>query len=275
METSREIVRRSGSNLAFALAVLPRDKRDDMEVFYAFCRLADDIADDPDLSLAQKHAGLNRWRQLIRGGIDQPRPGVETEFLELCDRRSLDAEELDAIVIGVEMDLEPVRFETAEELKHYCFHVAGSVGLASIRIFGHEDPATRLYAEQLGYALQWTNILRDIGEDAAEKRLYLPLEDLRRFGLKEDHILSGAPDPASFQRLMKYETRMARQFYADAVAALPAVDRGSMRSAELMRRIYFGILREMESDGFRVFDKRYRLPKARMVCEVLRTKLAG
>lgn len=275
IETSREIVRRSGSNLAFALAILPKDKREDMGVFYAFCRIVDDIADDPHIPAAVKRAGLQRWRLLVRGELEDLAPGVESEFEEVRTRYNLDAQELVAIIDGVEMDTEPLRFETAGELKHYCYRVASAVGLSSVRIFGYEDPATRVYAEQLGYALQWTNIMRDVGEDAGEGRVYLPVEDLKRFGVKEQNILSGKPDFASFQRLMKFEAGVARGFYKKAVEALPAVDRKSMRSAEMMRRIYTGILDAMEKDGFRVFEKRYKLSKARMLAEYARAKTIG
>ena len=246
-----------------------------MGVFYAFCRVVDDIADDPGFSVEVRRAGLHRWRDLIQDRITEPNPGIETEFADLCRRYSLEIADLEAIVAGVEMDLEPLRFETSDELKRYCYHVASAVGLVSIEIFCYTDPATRVYAEQLGYALQWTNILRDVGEDAAEGRLFLPLEDLRRFGLTEQMILDRNPDRAKFQRLMKHEAGAARAFYAAAVAALPKADRASMRSAELMRRIYSAILEEMEEDGFRVFDRRYRLTKAGMLCEFLRAKFLG
>ncbi len=271
-DSSREIVRRSGSNLAFALAVLPRRTRRDMGVFYAFCRVIDDIADDPGHSVAARRAGLQRWRDLIRGRIEQPRRGIETEFVDLCRRYYLREEDLEAILTGVEMDLAPLRFETAAELRRYCYHVASAVGLVSIEIFGYIDPGTRFYAEQLGYALQWTNILRDVAEDAKEGRLFLPLEDLRCYGLSESMILGGRPDRAKFQRLMKHQAGVARAFYLTAASALPAVDRASMRSAELMRRIYSGILDEMEADGFDVFARRYRLSRTAMCREFLRAK---
>lgn len=274
-ETSREIVRRSGSNLAFALAVLPGEKREDMGVFYAFCRIVDDIADDPEAPAIEKQEGLNRWRRLVKGELEDPLPGVELEFDEVRRRYQLNEDELEAIIDGVEMDIEPLRFETAEDLKNYCYRVASAVGLVSIQIFGYEDPGSREYAEQLGYALQWTNIMRDVGEDAGEGRLYLPLEDLNRYGLSEAAILSGKPDFASFQRLMKHEAGVARELYQKAISALPPVDRKSMRSAEMMRRIYSGILDEMERGGFRVFETRYKLSKARMLAEFARAKTIG
>lgn len=273
-ETSIEIVRRSGSNLAFALAVLPRHKREDMGIFYAFCRVVDDLADDPDLPMELRRAGLARWRGLVRGEIPDPSPGIESEWVDLLGRYDFRLGEVEAIIDGVEMDLEPLRFETAEDLRRYCYRVASAVGLVSIEIFGYSDSRSREYAEQLGYALQWTNILRDVGEDAAEGKIFLPREDLRRFGLDEEDLLGRNPDPASFGRLMKHETRVARDFYVAAEAALPEADRKSMRSAELMKRIYHGILDEMEADGYRVFEKRYRLSKPRMICEFLRAKFS-
>jgi phytoene synthase len=271
-DSSREIIRQSGSNLAFALAVLPRRKRDDMGIFYAFCRVVDDIADEPGIPAEERRAGLKYWRDLIYGRVESPRPGIETEFVDLCRRYYLKEEDLEAIITGIEMDLEPLRFESTEDLKRYCYHVASAVGLVSIEIFGYTDPATRFYAEQLGYALQWTNIMRDVGEDAKEGRLFLPLEDLRRYGLTEQMILDGNPDKAKFQRLMKHEAGIARAFYVTAVSALPKADRAAMRSAELMRRIYSGILDGMEADGFHVYDRRYRLTKAMMLCEFLKAK---
>ncbi len=274
-ETSLEIVQRSGSNLAFALAVLPPAKRDDMRVFYAFCRVADDIADDPGFSIEERQAALLHWRELIRGDGASARSGVETEFVELVKRQQLDPVELEAIIDGVEMDLTPLRFQTAEDLQRYCYHVASAVGLVSIRLFGYTQPETRVYAEQLGYALQWTNILRDVGEDAEEGRVFLPLEDLERFGLSDSDLLSGKPDPEKFRVMMEYQATVARAYYEKAVEALGAVDRKSMRSAELMRRIYSGILSKMEKGGFQVFEKRYRLSKPRMIAEFLRAKLIG
>lgn len=274
-DSAREIVSRSGSNLAFALAVLPRRKRDDMRVFYAFCRVVDDIADDRGYTIEERRAGLARWRDLVHGRVSDPRAGIESEFADLSRRYSLGTADLDAIITGMEMDLEPQRFDTASDLQRYCYCVASAVGLVSIEIFGYTDPATRIYAEQLGYALQWTNILRDVGEDAREGRLYLPLEELRRFGLTEQAIIHQHPDRAKFERLMKHETDRARSFYAEAKKALPKADRASMRSAELMRRIYSAILDGMEKDGYRVYERRYRLPKAVMLGEFLRAKLLG
>ncbi len=273
LRTASQIVGGSGSNLAFALAVLPRQKRRDMEVFYAFCRVVDDWADAPGLSETERREALGRWRCLVRQDKTPAAEGIEPEFVEMMNRRQLPLAEVEAIITGVEMDLNPLRFETAVDLRRYCYHVAGAVGLVSIELFGYRDPQTRVYAEELGYALQWTNILRDVGEDAREGRVFLPIEELRRWGLSEADLLSGAPDKAKFERLMTDQTRVARDHYRAAKAALPRCDVRSMRSAELMRRIYTGILDQMEADNFQVFEKRYRLSKVRMLGEFLRAKL--
>ena len=264
-----EIVRAAGSNLAFALAILPRVIRDDMRVFYAFCRHVDDIVDGGEADDSEKWDALDRWRTLVRpdrAGETKPgpRPGLETEMVELCRRRNLPVETLVEIIDGVAMDLDHDRFATCEDLRRYCYGVASAVGLVSIEIFGYRDPRSRVYAEQLGYALQWTNILRDVGEDALEGRIYLPLEDLHRFGLEEEDVLAQRHDER-FEKLMAFQCARAEASYRAALEALPDIDRRSMRSAELMRTIYSRILARMKADGFHVFERRYRLSKVEMI----------
>ena len=271
---AEEIVRRSGSNLAFALAVLPRERRADMRVFYAFCRVIDDVADSGELSEDERHRRLDRWDDLCEPASEvTAEPGLESEFVTLRNKYRLPSPILKEIIAGVRMDLEGTEFDRVESLKQYCFRVAGAVGLISIEIFGYEDPGCREYAEKLGYAFQWTNILRDVGEDAAEGRLYLPLEDLRRFDLTKEEIFGRTWDDR-FVELMEFQGARAEDWYREAAAALPECDRRSMKSAELMRVIYFQILQKMKKDRFRVFEKRYRLPKAVMLFHLLKA-LAG
>ncbi len=271
-ESAEEIVRRSGSNLAFALALLPPEKRADMRIFYGFCRLIDDIADDPDRSPGEKARELDRWKSLAAGRCDHPAAGIESEFDNLVRRRGLDRELLVQIVEGVEMDIEAPRFVTVEDLRRYCFRVASAVGLVSIELFGYRNPRCRVYAEELGYALQWVNIIRDVGEDARQGRLYLPLAELEAFGLTPEEILENRFPRDRFVALMARQAERAREFCGRALAALPVEDRASMRSPELMRRIYFGILRKIERDGYHVFAHRYRLSKLRMLAEFLRAR---
>lgn len=276
--SAREIVRRSGSNLAFALAVLPRAVRRDMEVFYGFCRSVDDLADEAGLSLSERRAGLERWRGLVGGAVSDPRPGMEREFDELRRRRELEQGDLLAIIEGMEMDLEPRRFESTSDLRAYCYRAAAAVGLVSVAIFGCRDSGSRAYAEELGYALQWTNILRDVASDSQRGRIYFPAEDLRHFGIAESDLLAGRPAPDAFRRLMRRHAAVARAHYRESLAvfaALPSSDRAALRSAELMRRIYGRILAKMEGDGFRVFATRYRLSRAAMIGEFLRAKFGA
>lgn len=277
-DSAERILARSGSNLAYALKVLPRNKRDDMAVFYGFCRIVDDIADEPGLSAEQRRAGLDRWRAIVRGEMPESalRCGIESEFRQLCEQYPLPEAVLLDIIAGVEMDIrEPgavaLRFADSAELKNYCYRVASAVGLASIEIFGYTDPACREYAEQLGYAFQLTNILRDIGQDACEGRLYLPMDELARFGVSEQTIIDGsAAGTEEFQQMMSFQAERAEDYYRRAVAALPAAERKSMRAAELMRAIYSRILRKMIDDRFRVFEKRYKLSKLEMATALLK-----
>ena len=276
--SAREIVRRSGSNLAFALAVLPRPRRWDMEIFYAFCRVVDDLVDEPGLAPDERRRGLDRWRSLAGGGDVVPGAGLESQFSDLVKRRRLRREDLLAILDGMEMDLAPRTFATTADLRHYCYHVASAVGLVSVDLFGCEDPGARDYAEELGYALQWTNILRDVGEDARNGRVFLPLEDLHHFGLDEAAILSLSPDPEKFRRVMSRGVAVARAHFRESLAtfaALPRSDQAAVRSAELMRRIYTRILDAMERDGFRVFETRYRPGKIALLGEFVRAKFSA
>lgn len=254
-ETPLEIdVRARKSNLAFALLFLPRDRRRDALLFYDFCRTVDDLADNGQISPAERTAALARWRASLETGT-----GLPAALSELIRRRGLDRSLFCEIVRGMEMDLEVARYETFEELKAYCWRAACAVGLVSIRIFGCEDPGSRVFAENLGYALQLTNILRDVAEDGQRGRIYLPLEDLRRHGVSPDSLLRGAPE-GDFSGLMAHEAARAREFFQRARQSLPPRDARALRCARIMAEIYQRVLALMEKDGFRVFARRYRLP---------------
>jgi phytoene synthase len=167
---------------------------------------------------------------------------------------------LEEIIDGVEMDLSNVRYNSFEELRLYCYRVASAVGLVSIEIFGYRNPACREYAIQLGLALQMTNIIRDVGKDLSNGRIYLPREDLARFDYPEDDLrLRKYNEP--FLRLMNFEAARAEEFFAQAASLLPREDRRAMVAAEIMRSVYQTLLRRMKADGFRVFEKEYRLTR--------------
>ncbi len=244
----------SNSNLAFALAFLPADRREDALIFYRFCRIVDDIADSEALELPKKRHALAAWRRAL---TDRPND-LPDDLRELLVRREIDPNLLVEVVAGMTQDLDQTRYDTFEELRAYCWRAASAVGLVSIRIFGAYHPASATYAESLGLALQLTNILRDVKEDAARDRIYLPTEDLYRFRVKEEDLLEGRVTP-NFLRLARFQADRAAEAYATAAAALPAEDRAALRTAEIMRAIYERTLQKMRADGFKVFHRRYRL----------------
>lgn len=273
---AREITRASKSNLALAFIALPRDRRDDITTFYAWCRIIDDLADDPGQTVEARHAALDLWKQ----ALDQPAPGESTlaaPVRALIVKYRLPREHFLEIIAGVEMDLAGVTYATWEQLRVYCYRVASAVGLVSIGIFGCREAASRDYAISLGLALQLTNILRDVGEDWRNGgRVYLPREEIERFGYTLEDLAGGRRNPA-FLALMRFEAARARAFYAEAEAARPRADRRALIAAEIMSAVYGRILARMERDGFRVFDRRYRLGKmeklAIVVAEVFRAKI--
>ena len=258
--TAEAITRSSNSNFALAFLALPADRRRDITTYYAFCRVIDDIADDPGPSPAEKARQLADWKRALCEPF-AGEPPLAAEVRALIAKYRIDADLLVQLIEGCEMDLTPARYETRDDLLRYCYRVASVVGLASIEIFGYRNPATQRYAVQLGYALQWTNILRDVAKDLAnDGRIYLPLADLARFGITPEDLALRKGGPR-FGELMAYEAAQAEAFYARALAELPAEDRRSMVAAEMMRRIYHRLLRKMRRDGFRVFEKEYRLAK--------------
>ena len=256
------------SNLAFALACLPKERRRDMVSFYAFCRVVDDIADDPGIPADERRERLSRWSSGLREGFREP-DAIEAETERLRAKYGIDTELFIEIVKGMEMDIEgSARYRSFEDLQRYCYRVACAVGLVSLQIFGATHPDSSSYGVNLGYALQLTNILRDVGEDIEEGRVYLPLEDLERFGLTEDDLRNRVCG-AEFRELMDFEAQRAEGFFDAAQRGLPRADRKELRAAQRMAKIYRGILNKMRADGFRVFDKRYRLSKVRMLAILL------
>jgi len=270
-----KITRESKSNLALAFVALGRERRQDITVFYAFCRVIDDIADSTELPAKEKALGLSAWRQWLRGSTPGETP-LASDVRKVMAKYSLTPAMLEEIIDGVEMDLRSVRYQTFEELRVYCYRVASAVGLVSIEIFGYRNPACREYAIQLGLALQMTNIIRDVGKDLDNGRIYLPQEDLARFGYPESDLRERKRN-GPFLGLMEFEAARADEFYSRAAALLPREDRRSMVAAEIMASVYRALLRRMRSDGFRVFEREYRLSKieksGRVAAELFRVFL--
>jgi 15-cis-phytoene synthase len=252
-----KITRQSKSNLALAFVALGRERRRDITTFYAFCRVIDDIVDASQLTKDEKRLRLLEWREMLQHTIADE-PTLARDMRRLVEKYMLDPALLEEIIAGVEMDLDITRYESFEQLRVYCYRVAGAVGLVSIEIFGYSHPACKDYAVQLGLALQMTNIIRDVGKDLRADRIYLPAEDLARFAYSETQLLDQQYND-SFVRLMEFEAARAREFFARAAALLPGEDRRTMLAAEIMASIYGALLRRMERDRFHVFERDYRL----------------
>jgi phytoene synthase len=271
-KTAAAITKASKSNLALAFVALPPTRRTDITAFYAFCRLVDDIADDPALPVDEKRRRIRLWRESL---IDTfaGEPPIAADIREIIRKYMIQPTLFGEILDGVEMDLVPRRYDTFEDLEAYCYHVAGTVGLVSIEIFGYSNDACKQYAVALGTALQLTNILRDIREDWENGgRIYLPLEDLTRFQYPPEDLAAHLHDDR-FLRLMNFEADRAVAFYNKAAQLLPPADRRSMTPARIMAEVYGRILRKMRSENFRVFDKRYRLGTLRKAAIVTRLSL--
>ena len=263
------------SNLALTFVSLPAHKRADMNVFYTFCRLVDDIADSDSLPPEEKLALLAAWRAAFEapGGDGDAPQGLVRRIHELIAKYQLPREHFREIITGVEMDVYARPYATFEQLRTYCYRVASAVGLVSIEIFGYTDPSARQYAIDLGLALQLTNIIRDVAADLDNGgRIYLPLEDLERFGYLSEDLRARTYDQR-FRALMKFQGQRAQEFYDSAVRQLSPRDRRSMVAAETMRSIYWKLLQDMKRDRFRVFECTYRLNKARKIWTLLTTTL--
>ena len=254
-----KITRDSKSNLALAFVALGRERREDITIFYAFCRVIDDIADSSETIPEEKARTLAAWRKWLHESAPDE-PALARDVRGLFAKYAITPPMLEEIIDGMEMDLRNTRYRTFEDLRLYCYRVASAVGLVSIEIFGYRNPACRDYAIQLGYALQMTNIIRDVGKDLSVGRIYLPEEDLSRFGYPESELRERKHNDA-FVRLMEFEAARAEEFFAQAAALLPREDRRSMVAAEIMASVYRALLRRMKADRFRVFDKEYRLSK--------------
>jgi phytoene synthase len=251
-------VAQSGSSFAFSFRFLPPPRRQAITAVYAFCREVDDVVDEvTDPAVARTK--LAWWRREIGavfGGT--PQHPVAAALAAVVGKYALPREHFDAIIDGMGMDLEQNRYQDFATLERYCHRVAGVVGLLSAEIFGYQDPATRTYARELGIAFQLTNIVRDVGEDAQRGRIYLPQDELRRFGVGDADIFGRKTTPA-FISLMAFQVERARACYARALAALPPRDRRAQRPGLMMAAVYRALLTEIERDGYRVLDRRIAL----------------
>jgi phytoene synthase len=258
------IARRSAANFYPAFLVLPRQQRRGMYALYAFNRLTDDISDGPGTP-EERRRDLDRWEQQLAAALDGAGAGpVLSALRDTVQRFGIPPQHLIDVIDGCRMDLEPRRFESFPELHHYCRLVAAAVGLACIHVWGFRGADAPRYAEAAGVALQLTNILRDLGEDRARGRVYLPAEDLRRFGCCPNLICSDPCEPA-FQELMRFEVARARAYYDEAKGLDPLIAPAGRAVFRVLVGTYRALLDRIEAAGFDVFTRR--------VCVGTRTKV--
>jgi phytoene synthase len=253
----------------YSFLVLPADKRRAIVAVWDFCRAVDDAVDE---AAAEKSGSeVQRWRDEVARCFDgvQPQTPQGRVLQPLIAAYDLPRSAFEALVEGVEMDLHGRRYRTFEELYEYCIRVASAVGLMCVQVFGCRDPGAKQYAIDLGVALQLTNILRDVPGDLALGRLYLPLDDLARFGVSEGdlgaeaaHAGHGVRSP-QVKALLAFEAQRARQYYARADAALPQSETRRLVAARIMGTIYRGILDRIERGGYDVFSRVIRVPRPR------------
>jgi phytoene synthase len=252
----------SGSSFYRSFRFLPPDRRRAIVALYAFCREVDDVVDETvDASVAR--IKLEWWRTQVDAIFaGEPQHPVAQALKPVVKTFDLPKEHFSAIIDGMAMDLDLARYPDFALLERYCDRVAGVVGLMSAQIFGYSNASTRVYARDLGIAFQLTNIIRDVGEDARRGRIYLPEDEMARFGVSGADLFEQRVTPG-FVALMTYQMERARMFYGRAFAALPAVDRRSQRPGLIMAAIYGALLTEIERDGYRVLDRRHSLTPLR------------
>ncbi len=264
----------SGSSFYCSFLFLAAERRRAITALYAFCREVDDVVDDcRDIGVAR--AKLAWWRQEI-GAVyhGTPQHPVARALAEVVVPYGLEEARLQEIIEGMAMDLEYNAYPDFDALKVYCHRVAGVVGLLSAKVFGYTDPRTLEYAADLGFALQLTNIIRDVGEDARRGRIYLPLHELAQFGVTTDDIAHGR-ETQGFRQLMDFQVERARRCYEEAFAKLPAEDRKAQRAGIIMGAIYRTLLEEIHADGCRVLTQRTALTPLRKMWIAWRTWAKG
>jgi phytoene synthase len=254
------ITRREARNFYYAFVTLPKERRRSIYAAYAFSRLADDIADG-DGDAAERGQALTALRGSLHAAFaGAPTGAIMTALADTAHAYLIPESLFNDIIDGVEMDLTRSRYATFEELKGYCYRVASAVGLVSIHIFGFTDDRAKDYAVDLGLAMQLTNIMRDVAEDAALGRIYLPQDELARFGVSEEQLRDGMMDD-HFVALMRFQAERARGYFASGSNLFPLLSPRSRGCATGLHHLYAKLLDRIERKGFDVFQGRISLPK--------------
>ena len=259
MDAAKDIARTSKSSFYYAFNLLPGEKRDAMNTVYAFCRETDDIVDESGETVDMKFEKLHKWyielEKALKGHSGYP---LLNKLGNTIHKFNIPYEPFFELLKGMEMDLQNKRYITFDDLKLYCYRVASTVGLMCIEIFGYKHKSAKEFAIDLGIALQLTNILRDIKKDSLKGRIYLPQEDLEKFGYKDEDILSQNYNP-NFISLMKYEVQRAEEFFNRATENLNLDDKKAMFAARAMQHIYKRLLEKIVEADYNVYKKNIKV----------------
>lgn len=256
-----DVMRKSKTNFFYSSLFLPKHKQEGLRTIYAFCRMTDDIVDDEGRDADTKRLELKNWENKLTAALEGNIS--ESFFLDLkkqIDRFSIPVQPFYELIKGMETDLEKKEYERFEELYKYCYYAASTVGMMSISIFGYRHDSAKKYAENLGVALQLTNIIRDVDRDFESGRLYIPLEDMKRFGYTKDDLRNKTYND-NFKKMMEYQYERAKKYYKHADECLHKDDRRSMIPATIMQRIYLAMLEKIRDEGFNVFGRKIGIAK--------------
>jgi len=267
----QQITLQSKSNFLYSFLVLPKEKRKAIYTLYAFCRQTDDIADNsapPEKRMRQ----LNMWENELKKCFSKSVSNYFNSLKQVMEKFRIPLEHFLELIAGVRMDIANFRYRSFEDLKIYCYRVASTVGLMCIQIFGYRDPLIKSYAENLGIALQLTNIIRDVGTDSEMGRLYLPQNDIKKFNVREGDIFNQKYSD-EFYDLMKFEASRARSFYEKAEECLSVHELRNMLVSEIIKNIYLNLLDKIEKQGYKVLDERIRISSPQKIYITLNTLL--
>jgi phytoene synthase len=256
-----EITQSSKTNFLYSFSLLPKDKYEAINTVYAFCRQTDDIVDNEMDSTELKFKKIREWKNefehALKGSSNYT---LLNQVTKIIRKFSIPVEPFFELIKGMEADLQVSRYKDFNTLYQYCFRAAATVGLMCIEIFGYKTESAKQYAVNLGIALQLTNILRDVKFDALNGRIYLPEEDMKKFGYTEDDLMNFRYNE-SFVELMKFECKRAREYFEKANDAFAKEDRKQLFPARIMQKIYFNILEKIEKMNYNVFSKKAKVSK--------------
>jgi len=260
-ESAKEISKKSKSSFYYAFNLLPEEKREAMNVVYAFCRKTDDIVDESNEDLNVKYDKLRKWRiefeRAFSGHSEFP---LLNRLGKTISNFNIPLDPFFELIKGMEMDIQKDRYKSFDDLLLYCYRVASTVGLMTIEIFGYKNPSTKKFAVDLGIALQLTNILRDIGKDAEKGRIYLPQEDLTKFNYNESELMMKVYNN-QFKELMIYESGRAIRYFESATSNLDLEDKKTMFAARAMQHIYYKMLGKIIAADYDVFNNNIKVTK--------------